>query len=197
MMGTPNTTIGTRRSQRGMVLMISLLLLLVLTVIGLAATRTTTLDERTAVNQRDQDLAFQAAEAALRDGESQLKNASPHAIDDRDGYYDSAAAITWQTADWTGKGDNPDMGTLTYAGALNPAPAHMPRFYLVRTAQTLVPSGESLATDPGVYKATIYTVIAKGWGASDENAVVLESTYLVSKPGSGRRLSWQQLQPGM
>ncbi|MDE2346314.1 MAG: hypothetical protein KGL13_07580, partial [Gammaproteobacteria bacterium] len=52
--------------QTGFVLIVALILLLVLTVLGLAAAQSTSLQERMAGNARDRDLAFQAAEAGLR-----------------------------------------------------------------------------------------------------------------------------------
>ncbi|HPF28453.1 MAG TPA: PilX N-terminal domain-containing pilus assembly protein, partial [Steroidobacteraceae bacterium] len=58
------------RAQRGAILVTSLLLLLVLTIIGLTAMRMTSLQERMAGSTRDLNLAFQGAEAALRDGET-------------------------------------------------------------------------------------------------------------------------------
>jgi type IV pilus assembly protein PilX len=53
-------------------MVVSLLLLLVMTVLALTASQTTTLQERMAGNARDTDLAFQAAEAGLRDAEARL-----------------------------------------------------------------------------------------------------------------------------
>lgn len=58
--------------QRGAIMVVSLLLLLVMTVLALTASQSTTLQERMAGNARDVDLAFQAAEAGLRDGEATL-----------------------------------------------------------------------------------------------------------------------------
>lgn len=182
-----------RRAQRGIVLYISLLLLLALTLIGLAATRSTTSGERKAGIQRDHDLAFQAAEAALRDGEGMLMNASPGGFNDSNGVYDDNASITWETADWNDTGKDSAFRTLPYEGTFIPTPAHMPRFYLVRTAQTDAAPGPSAAADSHVIPATIYKVVAKGWGVNVNSTVVLESTYKVSKPGVGTRLSWQQL----
>lgn len=59
----------TRKCQRGSVLIISLLFLLILTILGLSSARSSVLQERMAFNTREQTLAFQAAEAALRDAE--------------------------------------------------------------------------------------------------------------------------------
>jgi len=54
--------------QYGFVLIVALVLLLVLTVLGLAAAQSTSLEERMAGNARNHDLAFQAAEAGLSAG---------------------------------------------------------------------------------------------------------------------------------
>lgn len=58
--------------QKGAVLVVSLLILLVMTVLGIAAMGTTTLQERMAYNNRQQQVAFQSAEAALRSAENWL-----------------------------------------------------------------------------------------------------------------------------
>ena len=58
--------------QKGAVLLVALIMLLLLTVIGVAAMRDTNLQERMAGNMRDHALAFQAAEAALRFAEQEV-----------------------------------------------------------------------------------------------------------------------------
>jgi type IV pilus assembly protein PilX len=63
-------TIGTR--QRGAVLVVSMLLLLVMTVLALSMSQTARLDERMAGNSRDYELAFQGSESALRAAEATL-----------------------------------------------------------------------------------------------------------------------------
>ncbi|MDH3527913.1 MAG: PilX N-terminal domain-containing pilus assembly protein [Gammaproteobacteria bacterium] len=60
-------------NQQGAILMMSLMMLMLLTIIGITAMNTVTMEERMAGNLRDSNLAFQGAEAALRDGESQLE----------------------------------------------------------------------------------------------------------------------------
>lgn len=68
---------STRRSfhaQRGAVLVVSLIFLLVLTLIGVVSMQNTTLQERMARNVYDGERAFQAAEAALREGEQWVMN---------------------------------------------------------------------------------------------------------------------------
>lgn len=56
-------------AQRGAVLIVALIMLLLLTIIGLSGMRGTSLQENMASNMREGNLSFQAAEAALRRGE--------------------------------------------------------------------------------------------------------------------------------
>jgi type IV pilus assembly protein PilX len=63
----------TRSHQRGAILVVSLLLLLVMTVLGVAAMHVTNMEERMAGNVRDVNLAFQGAEAGLRDAEDRIR----------------------------------------------------------------------------------------------------------------------------
>jgi type IV pilus assembly protein PilX len=56
----------------GSVLVTSLILLLVMTLLGLSAMQTSLMEETMAGNARDHNLAFQAAEAALRDADAWL-----------------------------------------------------------------------------------------------------------------------------
>ncbi len=56
-------------SQRGVALAVVLILLVIMTLLGLAAMRGTLMEERMSANQLDRSMSFQAAEAALREGE--------------------------------------------------------------------------------------------------------------------------------
>jgi len=66
------TAAGFNATQRGAVLVISLLILLVMTILGVSSMSSTTLQERMANNNNQRQIAFQAAEAALRAGEAYL-----------------------------------------------------------------------------------------------------------------------------
>ncbi len=69
-----------RRTQEGAVLVISLVILLAMTLVGITAMQTTVLEERMTGNMRDQNLSFQAGEAGLREAldwvESKVKTAT-------------------------------------------------------------------------------------------------------------------------
>ena len=59
-----------RQDQQGMVLVVSLLILLIITLLGLSSMRNAGLEERMSGNQFDKNYTFEAAEAALREAEA-------------------------------------------------------------------------------------------------------------------------------
>lgn len=73
--GSEGTAVGLG-AQRGAVLFVALIFLLVLTVLGLAAIRATTQQVRMAANNQFQSAAFQAAETAIRTTMVQIRLSS-------------------------------------------------------------------------------------------------------------------------
>ncbi len=65
---------STKSRERGISLVIVMMFLVILSMLGVTALQTSTLSSKVARNQLDRTLAFQAAEAALRDAELDLKN---------------------------------------------------------------------------------------------------------------------------
>ncbi len=66
-----NLTANSRQS--GAALLVALVMLLVVTMIGLASIRSTTLNEKMSSNMYDRSLSYQGAEAALRAGEAAVE----------------------------------------------------------------------------------------------------------------------------
>lgn len=65
------------KRQSGVVLAVSLIILLLLTLIGVTSSNVTGLEEKMTANTKDVNLAFQAAEAALRATETDLVTTKP------------------------------------------------------------------------------------------------------------------------
>jgi type IV pilus assembly protein PilX len=80
-------------NQRGVALIVALVLLVVATLIGLAGIRGTTLQERMSANMYDRSLAFQRAESALRAAEQ-------------------AITTTWRIDELNGQDCRPTSGNL-------------------------------------------------------------------------------------
>lgn len=167
-----------RETERGAVLVTSLLILLVLTVIGITAMQVTRMQERMAGNTRDVSLGFQAAEAALRDAENRLNEyvVEPAkctlAADKCDTVYErntlpnmAEAIPTWwdNTAQQLG-----DPVTQQMEGV-----AEDPRF----ATEELMHVRNCLVMDADCGRRTIYQVSARSTGASGEADVLLQSTY--------------------
>ena len=69
----PHCPIHPSGEQRGATLAIVLIFLVLVTLIGVTAMTTTTLEEKMAGNLKEQNLAFQAAESALRDAKLDIQ----------------------------------------------------------------------------------------------------------------------------
>ncbi|GAB2491206.1 pilus assembly PilX family protein [Arenimonas alkanexedens] len=69
------TNFQARSGQRGVTLVIVLLLLVIVTLLGLAAMRGTVMQERMSANAAARAIAFQSAEAGLREAESYAADA--------------------------------------------------------------------------------------------------------------------------
>ncbi|WP_439850522.1 pilus assembly PilX family protein [Pseudomonas syringae] len=71
----PNMPNAFAAKQRGMVLLVSLVFLLLLTLLGISSMQNATLQEKMAGSVMVRNQSFQMAEAALRLGESEIKKA--------------------------------------------------------------------------------------------------------------------------
>ncbi len=154
--------------QNGSVLIVGLIMLLVITLISLAAIQSTTLQERMAGNMRDRNQAFQAAEMALRQGETLV--APGTAIGTGNGWFDitgtKAPGNLVDYAVWEIAGNVMDFGVV-YGSAVNPK-------YMVERQPNL--SGPSL--EAGVEKTLeVFKVSSVGIGGSTDAVVVLQSSF--------------------
>lgn len=160
------------RRQSGMALITGLIFLVILTLLAIAAMRTTTLEELMARNTRDRDLAFQSAEAALRAGEEELTAAvlpafavntgrTPRIIDGTRSEY------------WTG---THPWATQSVAMGWQPQNTSAPPRYVIELLNTGTGTGGGLGfgalTDQGVYRVT-----ARGVGSSVNTFVILQAVY--------------------
>ena len=65
-----------RQAQRGITLLVVLVLLLILSLLGVAVLRGSAMQERMSANMRDRSLAYQGAETALRYAQEQILGAN-------------------------------------------------------------------------------------------------------------------------
>ncbi len=170
-----------RNRQSGFVLIVALVLLLILTIIGLAATQSTNLEERMAGNERDHDMAFQAAEAALRSAEGGTEEALwNNWPSDSNGQYLFVPTTPpqWQTAGWLSTPGNV-LNYQTVTGNTLPGVAQQPVFMIEQMPPVPAP-GQSLGLQQfssGVPQIQVYRITAQGWGGDANAQVMLQSVY--------------------
>ncbi len=166
--------------QKGVALVMALVFLLLLTIMGLTAMSTTSLEEKMAGNVKDKNLSFQAAESALLVGESWLSSLLGWpGINNSIGLYqfDSTSGDpVWDTVDWTGTADlvvYPNTPGTTVGGGLNGV-STQPKYIVEYVTQVREQGGSIGITAPTnwVFRTTAY-----GTGGTNAAVTMLQTTY--------------------
>lgn len=150
-------------NQRGMSLIVAMILLLALTILVLAATRSGILGERIAGNHMDRTRAYQAAEQALSQAKALLTTNGDTCVTG----CDSSATIptgNFVTAIPTAWSDT-NAGTATLATGQGSSA----KFLINRLSPSasFVPSGKTSCTP--------YSILARGQGLDSASVVVLQT----------------------
>ncbi len=167
--------------QKGTILVISLLILVVLTIIGVSSMGSSSLQERMAGNFRDRQIAFQAAEMTLAYAEDYARNniISTSVFNDTNGLYSQYNGPTSQnaftTSWWTGTNSKVMPTTIDEVRT-------QPRFTIEYRGDTGEEEGTSVNlggygdTSTGGqisnFRVTVYAT-----GLSDNTVVILQSNY--------------------
>lgn len=193
----------------GAALLTALFVLVAILIIGVSAAHTALNAEKSARNERDRHVAFQAAEAGLTDAERDIEGgADPGSA--RASLFDSGSALGFVDGCGQGK-DSANLGLCLYApGASAPAwqaaaldaaegaatpygrftgavlptgggalPARAPRYII--ELMPLARAGE----DAGQRAGNLYRITAIGFGARPGTQVVLQSFYRKVAPAHG------------
>jgi len=181
------------RSQQGAVLIVSLVLLIIMTLLGLSGMNNTIIEERMAGNMRNHTLAFQAAESALRAGEEfidgwdlpfPIGDATGSSSGGNQGVYkldilpdtDSDPTTEWwaESGFWVSGGTAYASDRLEFQDSvfLNTPP----RYVLEKAGGGYV--GGCLDDNPGCVYAHYYQVTARGTGAAGQAESFLRSIYV-------------------
>lgn len=177
------------RRQHGFVLVVALILLLVLTVLGLAAAMSTSLQERMAGNSHNRDMAFQSAEAGLVAGETCVQLGLPKcstfslSTTGGNGAYFFDAANPPATALW----NQPNFWS-TAANYLNYSalyPANIPNvaaqpMLTIEKLPAAIPAGYGLSSSQygSAPAPKMYRITSLGTGGSRDATVLLQAIYL-------------------
>ncbi|WP_444940074.1 PilX N-terminal domain-containing pilus assembly protein [Microbulbifer sp. ZKSA004] len=169
------------QQQSGATLLVGLVILLLMTFIGLAAIRGSGMQELMAGNMRDRQLAFQAAEAALRVAEFKLESESELAISTlfngtNTGYVEqmdgSSSSEFWLVYDWDGGSVSTNLGLDNVAS--QPA-------YVVEKIEGSVwnsDEGGDIGFTPSAAAPApeYYRITSRGVGGTESAIVILHST---------------------
>jgi type IV pilus assembly protein PilX len=173
--------VSPRESQQGAVLVVSMVLLLVVTILGVNAMTTSKLELQMSANNKDRHVAMQAAEAALLAAEAHILATSGLSVAVTDactsGYCSSTSSLTRplstiesQVFDVSGK-------HRTYTGDVGVArtqPKYVIQFLNYVTPEDVVDLNYvAQLGDPEMYRVT-----AIGYGALDGTRVLLQTTYI-------------------
>jgi type IV pilus assembly protein PilX len=148
--------------QRGVVLIVALVVLLVLSMLGISSMQGTLMEERMAGNMYDRNLAFQAAEAALRAGEADALAGTNIA-------YDVSSVSTTAPVDLEYDANWP--GTAVDYSATLAGLATAPE-YIIERQRPLPPLEADQPMQPPLMR-----VSARGTGRNGTSVVVLQSIY--------------------
>jgi type IV pilus assembly protein PilX len=171
------------KNQSGAVLVVGLVLLLILTVIGLASIRGSDLQERMAGNMRDRNVAFQSAEAALREGESVLNAALlPVFTGEEPGYWPDLnkqpamepRPINWTEEEW--ESNSVELPEDTIARVVK-----QPRYAVEKVIVTGLAASQGSAVDhesvEKMTEAEYFRITSRALGVTEDTEVILQTTF--------------------
>lgn len=194
------------RHERGAVLLTALFVLLALMIVGVSAALSALSGEKSARHERDRQIAFHAAEAALADAEHDIEGGSDpssrravlFARGNAIGFVEGCGAQgelnaglclylpaqpAWQRADLSGDEGLEAAGVAygRFTGAQLPSgkgtlPLRAPRYLIELLPYTQ--AGADAARLPGNF----YRITAVGFGSLDATRVVLQTYYLKAAP---------------
>lgn len=171
-----------RKTETGAVLVVSLVFLLVLTLIGLTGMQVTSLEEKMSGNMRDRNLAFQAAESALRTGEMYLTLPTVPTFSCANGRY------SWNDVNCDGTREDAQIwgdsstnwswsviSKVTYSSGTLASTSYAPA-YIIEQMPPVAESGDSL--EAGVARdSQYYRVTARATGGTTDAVVLVQSLY--------------------
>lgn len=156
--------------QKGIALVIGMVVLIVLAALAVTALRATSVEERVMGNSFDRHIAFQAAESALRQAEDYLENNALPVFDGTNGLFLPNVATSdtqrWQSSRWF---------SVNYNGGADQGSASYIIERLDKTGR--LSGGTSLAADAVVEANRFYRISAYGSGPSGDSRVLLQVMY--------------------
>jgi len=160
--------------QQGVALVISLIMLLIMTLLAIGSMNTTILEEKMAGNYKDKNMAFQAAEAGVRAGETYLRTTPvlPAFDGTTPGLYQPTLSglSRWEQVIWTSVGGD----VRQYIGSLSGVAAKP--VFIIEELLPVNDTGGSLEAGVAA-ESRYYRITSQAVGGTDTAFVVLQTTY--------------------
>jgi len=174
-----------KHNQAGVVLIIGLVMMLLLTIVGLAAIKSTSLQEMMAGNMKDSNMAFQSAEASLRAAERliSLQQVCTTGYPNANGCYTDQLlqvppvnVAAWTANQWT-------ANSIELQLKLNVS--KQPRVVIEQVSSSIgsgTSSDDCIEMSLGCQTATsgtinVFRITSLGYGGTENSQVILQSTF--------------------
>lgn len=162
---------ASKTDQKGSALLISLVMLLLISIISVGAMQSSILQERMSSNMQDRELAFQAAEAALRDAENLILTQDLEWLEQQPFVFTVNDA---SRPDWSNNAFDNDGNSQSIANAIAGV-SQQPEFFIETI--DLVASGTSTELGVEVPDISYFKITSRGFGGTAQTVVVLTSVY--------------------
>lgn len=165
------------KAQEGVVLAVALIMLVLITLLGVSAMRSTIMEERMASNSRNDHIAFQLAESTLRQAEENLLAVSIQASDILNASTQAvglgACEIALNSEDFNDQ-TRWDAIACDYAGEADNDVTRVPHYFIefVYAETALAPGG---GAPPPV--DCFYRITSRGYGPDVNSTVTLQTTF--------------------
>jgi len=166
--------------QQGSVLIISLVIMVVLTILGVSGMKTSMLEEKMAGNMRDTQFAFQAAEATLKQAEQYIDqnivSISSFDTDGSDGLYDKTEQRPWETINWDSS-DSIEYSSFDTNYSITTPPRFIVQHLVSQTSNIDELNLDNYGQGTGAGRVDMFLITARAPGSSGNSVVTLQSTY--------------------
>ena len=172
--------------QKGVVLVIGMLLMIILTLIGLTGMQMTSFEEKMSGNTKDKHVAFEAAEAALLTAQTFVNDniitVGNFDTDGSDGLYDNSHEKIWQIIDWTGNDGTNDNEAIEYSAFNSTYKVKSSPNYVIEYYGSVLDDYDETNLDNygagvGAGQTELFRITARGTGTSDNAVVILQTTF--------------------
>ena len=161
-----------RKKQSGAALILGLTMIMILSVLVISSAKTTVLQQKMASNLRDKELSFQAAESAIKAGESYLKGTAQ--VDLAGNFSDQGGLLLYENdrslkeeADWNNLGAL--QGQTLHQVVGTPV-------YIIEELPGMEVQGDSLSI-PRPVTSSHFRITSKSSGGTTTSSTIIQTMY--------------------